>query len=774
MGNKSSKTSTKINRLNVFIEDIAVELFINEFISENKITIHLINNLESTVEIECYLPISKSTIFKSFIATIGGKTIVSKVKEKEKANEEFADQLAQGNTALIGNYSEDNENIRFILGNLLPKEKLKLEILTSNLIESEDKSLKSVFSIMNLPSFIAKENSSKIEFKSDSETKLSFNATVSCREEITRLICIGITDLKAKFSPDNKISEIFLSKKQLTDVNEVSILFRYKNMNLPTIFQEYDEKRNLYAYNVSCVFDDYKNVPVSKKVDLNNKVNYSEKYDKNLINDYPASFIFLVDQSGSMSGESINIAKEGLKLFVKSLPQNSEFDIIGFGSSFKRYFDKPYDYNEENVKQALSVINNLDANLGGTNIYSPLLSIYSLEKSYKEDLLKRIFVLTDGAVSDSSQCYKIASKYSNTFTIHAIGVGESVDKDFVKKLGEVGKGSCQIAPKVNQLKSAVISSLNSALQPYITISNIRLPENLKILNSFPSNFEKSLIKQDCLLSYSFISENPLDMNDEIELSYKNNSLESTETIKIKVNESLLKLLNGDQLAKSIIGIKLKSEEKTIEEKLSVELSLKYNILSHYTSLFAVIENEDKIIGEVQSIKLDSSNKGYDIKADNTRTFNNQITSMLSSNTQPERFRSLTKSEGYNPPILLDKAAKKMSNYKEEKITSPTTNNKKVDSVYDNIIISQKTNGSWSESSITITELRSKYQKKYDTITTEIKSNTSIDLNLISIDDAITTLFIIFILKSIYSNLIEEHKLIINKSEKLLKRAKVIV
>lgn len=46
-------------------------------------------------------------------------------------------------------------------------------------------------------------------------------------------------------------------------------------------------------------------------------------------------FIFLVDRSGSMGGQKMEITKQALKLFLKSLPPNSKFDIISFGSRFE-------------------------------------------------------------------------------------------------------------------------------------------------------------------------------------------------------------------------------------------------------------------------------------------------------------------------------------------------------------------------------------------------------------------------------------------------------
>ena len=46
-------------------------------------------------------------------------------------------------------------------------------------------------------------------------------------------------------------------------------------------------------------------------------------------------FIFIVDRSGSMQIERrIEVAKEALDLFIRSLPKGSKFSVISFGSSW--------------------------------------------------------------------------------------------------------------------------------------------------------------------------------------------------------------------------------------------------------------------------------------------------------------------------------------------------------------------------------------------------------------------------------------------------------
>ena len=63
------------------------------------------------------------------------------------------------------------------------------------------------------------------------------------------------------------------------------------------------------------------------------KDNFSEKDN--------VCYIFLLDQSGSMSGERIELCKNSLLLFLQSLNEKCYFQLIGFGSTYEYYTDKP-------------------------------------------------------------------------------------------------------------------------------------------------------------------------------------------------------------------------------------------------------------------------------------------------------------------------------------------------------------------------------------------------------------------------------------------------
>ena len=125
---------------------------------------------------------------------------------------------------------------------------------------------------------------------------------------------------------------------------------------------------------------------------------YSLDNNDFLLENTMAEFIFIIDRSGSMGGKRIENAKRALRFFLKSLPFNSTFNIISFGSSFSLMFPQSVPYNTQNMNIALNQINSFSANMGGTEILQPITSAFNLPRlPYYQ---RNIFLLTDGSVSN--------------------------------------------------------------------------------------------------------------------------------------------------------------------------------------------------------------------------------------------------------------------------------------------------------------------------------------------------------------------------------------
>ena len=180
-----------------------------------------------------------------------------------------------------------------------------------------------------------------------------------------------------------------------------------------------------------------------EKIDEDEEVNYASLLDKNINNDKnnksKLCYIFLLDQSGSMSESRIELTKKALLLFLQSLNEDCLFLLVGFGSNFEYYSKEPLEYNKDNISKLMDTIKSLTANKGGTELYSPLKDIYNNNIFEKINAVKHIILLTDGYLHDKEATLNLIGSHSNKFFFHSIGIEDS-DKDLIKRSALIGNG----------------------------------------------------------------------------------------------------------------------------------------------------------------------------------------------------------------------------------------------------------------------------------------------------------------------------------------------
>ena len=620
---------------------------INEIFATTELTQYFTNPLDNAIELSISFPIKEEINLTKFVVTIGEKIVISKVMAKEKAEEKYNDSVASGNTGFISRYDEEMSNYSVNIGNINPKQKIKLNTIFIQMIGSQDMSYE--FNIMEkYPTFHYKELN-----RDEARNKIiQANFKIETQSKITRLIAPFLDDEAKKnskyevaFSNDFKKADIKYIKNpddqknknivkegprpgipgkfvgqvnQPTFYSSFCILFRTEKMNTPILYYQYNPefKENSYSINYVYPSKSLKNIPIPSQPDQDNKISYYSKYEDNMINETPGLFIFLIDQSGSMRGKSIDLVKQALLLFIQSLPEGSYFQLIGFGTSFKKYNEEPVQYNQENVTKIISIINDLKANMGGTNISGPLDNVYKDDKYSKINLSKNIFLLTDGQVHDREQCVNLITTNSNKFRIHALGIGKDFDKVLIERSGKLGKGSSSYVEDVEKINSAVIDTLNKCLRPYLTDIQFNF-------QSYQNNNSNSIIKcnpvnnftyQDEIMNYSFIldEKNKIDIDKlsqpiNIEIIGKDPKKVIKENVSFANNQNIIKLSNGDEMSKMIVGKALKNNrELKDDEKKEVEFAKKYQILSKNTALFAEILNDSEN-KQTKLIKVDLNN-----------------------------------------------------------------------------------------------------------------------------------------------------------------------
>ncbi len=476
------------------LEDIKEKenkIYLNATINKVFATTELIqyyqNRSDKPIELQIQLPIKEEINLSKFEISMNNKKIISKLLEKEKVKEKYTDAIAKGNTAIMSDYSKKFKSYNINIGNLNPKESLCLKTIYNQPISSYDMSYQYII-MKDFPSFVFnnKDNEEDEDDEEEEDKKVTknlkeimINANINAFSKITRLITnfenkdknnltISYNDNYTQAKISNKIMNKNKKSKYAIDLH---ILFRTIDINKPNLFYQYNPilKKHSYCLNYlysSDVIEKMINIP--EKPDEDEKVSYFTKYQKDLINEEPALFIFLIDQSGSMSGTPIDLVVKSLLIFIQSLPKESYFQLIGFGSSFKKYNESPVIYNTDNINKIKKIIKNLKGDMGGTDIVEPLKDIFNNREVYEKiNLSKNILLLTDGEVENKNECFNLIKENCKMFRIHSIGIGTDFDKELIKLSGKYGKGSSNFVENLKNINNVVIKILNSCLRPYL-------------------------------------------------------------------------------------------------------------------------------------------------------------------------------------------------------------------------------------------------------------------------------------------------------------------
>ena len=158
----------------------------------------------------------------------------------------------------------------------------------------------------------------------------------------------------------------------------------------------------------------------------------------------PKELIFVVDQTGSQSGEPLEKSKETMRYCLNQLNPSDTFQVLGFNTSLYPCFDKPQPATPKNLIEALRFINGLEAN-GGTDILGAV--EYALRQpDDPEGRLRIVSYMTDGLVDNENQILATIAKERGRVRLFPFGIGNSVNRFLLEGMAREGRGACQIVP----------------------------------------------------------------------------------------------------------------------------------------------------------------------------------------------------------------------------------------------------------------------------------------------------------------------------------------
>ncbi len=177
--------------------------------------------------------------------------------------------------------------------------------------------------------------------------------------------------------------------------------------------------------------------------------------------------VFVIDNSGSMSGPSIEQAKESLALAISRLNADDRFNVIRFDDTMTDYFNGLVAASPDNREKAISYVRSLNAD-GGTEMLPALQAALRNQGSVAPGALRQVIFLTDGAIGNEQQLFTEITQNRGDARVFTVGIGSAPNSYFMTKAAEMGRGTFTQIGSTDQIATRMAELFEKLQNPAMT------------------------------------------------------------------------------------------------------------------------------------------------------------------------------------------------------------------------------------------------------------------------------------------------------------------
>ncbi len=412
-------------------------------------------------------PLPEKASVKAMKVRIGERIIEGEILEKQKAKENYEQAKSDGQVAGLVK-QERNNLFTTQIANIGPGEKISIELDYFQTVELMD----DVYSLRLPTTLTPRYSDANISDPENIESPLPEEAIEDIyaisppfKIEETNLassrFSASITlesdwPLAEIISESHAIDVIELEDRYLVSLENDSALM---NKDFTFTWQPYPEasiQPSLYVQNTeSETFGLIVLEPPTSSVprDIQNR-----------------EVVFVIDTSGSMSGESIRAAKAALTTALDMLHVDDKFNVIQFNDSSTMLYGQSQPAHNNQITIAKKFIEHLDAE-GGTEMQSALnLAL----RNPTEGLLRQIIFITDGSVGNEQELLTMLNNKLGNNRLFTVGIGSAPNTFFMSKAAEFGRGTYKYIDNIATAEPQMSSLFHQLQFPVLTSVSIEI------------------------------------------------------------------------------------------------------------------------------------------------------------------------------------------------------------------------------------------------------------------------------------------------------------
>ncbi|MCK0141695.1 VIT and VWA domain-containing protein [Aliiroseovarius sp. F20344] len=151
----------------------------------------------------------------------------------------------------------------------------------------------------------------------------------------------------------------------------------------------------------------------------------------------PRELVFVLDTSGSMSGQPLAASKRFMDAALKGLRPDDYFRIIPFSRTARHFAEDATPATTFNVEAGRKFVSRLSAS-GGTEIDRAIRTAFATDNP--DNTMRIVVFLSDGYIGDEATVLRTIREQIGQSRIYAFGIGSSTNRYLLDAMADEGRG----------------------------------------------------------------------------------------------------------------------------------------------------------------------------------------------------------------------------------------------------------------------------------------------------------------------------------------------
>jgi Ca-activated chloride channel family protein len=409
------------------------------------------NTSDTNTEITYTFPLPFGAVLMGVDVELNGKQLKGEVTAKSTARARYEEALSEGNSSIILERNPDH-SYTLELGNLMAREECGITVRYAQVLQLDHGQVR-----LMLPTTIAPRYGNPVTQGglqphqaqvTDITAEYPFDISVTLYGDLARAN-VASPSHKTGYYPNGDELVVRLAQRGSLDRDFILTVSDLKNQSSAiSCLDACLEGQTALMASFSPQLGDGTRKSVSAKI--------------------------LVDCSGSMGGDSISAARSALHSIVAGLEPSDKFSLSRFGSTVEHRSRGMWGGTSQAKASARRWIDNVDANLGGTEMAGALVSTIAIAHIGKSDIL----LITDGEIEGINEVIDVATQSGHR--VFVVAIGASPAEAHLRRLAAATGGVCDFVAPGEDVEPAVLRMFSRMRAARASMLRVEWPSSMGI------------------------------------------------------------------------------------------------------------------------------------------------------------------------------------------------------------------------------------------------------------------------------------------------------